>query len=57
MLVTTLILSLANSLTKRDWEQCRGLHPLCPSDCLDIQDHVCGGKFKAKSPMFKLTEW
>ncbi|KAJ6221291.1 hypothetical protein RDWZM_007103 [Blomia tropicalis] len=29
------------SLTKSDWEVCRGLHPLCPEDCLDIQDPVC----------------
>jgi len=29
------------SLTQADWEKCRGNHPLCPSDCLDIQDPVC----------------
>ncbi|KAH9409749.1 Kazal type serine protease inhibitor, partial [Tyrophagus putrescentiae] len=29
------------SLTSVDWELCRGLHPLCPADCLDIQDPVC----------------
>ncbi|CAG2107283.1 unnamed protein product, partial [Medioppia subpectinata] len=29
------------SLTQVDWEHCRGRHPLCPSDCLDIQDPVC----------------
>ncbi|XP_054165068.1 uncharacterized protein LOC128962692 [Oppia nitens] len=35
------------SLTQEDWEHCRGRHPLCPSDCLDIQDPVCAedGKF------------
>lgn len=30
------------SLVSVDWEECRGQHPLCPSDCLDIQDPVCG---------------
>ncbi|KAH7642395.1 hypothetical protein HUG17_5440 [Dermatophagoides farinae] len=29
------------SLSVSDWEECRGLHPLCPADCLDIQDPVC----------------
>ncbi|KAH9424278.1 hypothetical protein DERP_004460 [Dermatophagoides pteronyssinus] len=29
------------SLNISDWEECRGLHPLCPADCLDIQDPVC----------------
>ncbi|KPM10015.1 Agrin-like protein 5 [Sarcoptes scabiei] len=30
------------SLEVADWENCRGLHPLCPADCLDIQDPICG---------------
>lgn len=34
------------SLTSVDWELCRGLHPLCPADCLDIQDPVCDANGK-----------
>lgn len=36
-----LMLKANCSLTSVDWELCRGLHPLCPADCLDIQDPVC----------------
>ncbi|CAG2170612.1 unnamed protein product [Oppiella nova] len=38
------ISSHSPGLTQADWEHCRGRHPLCPSDCLDIQDPVCAAK-------------
>ncbi|XP_023209934.1 four-domain proteases inhibitor-like [Centruroides sculpturatus] len=33
---------MTNNVSIADWETCRGLHPLCPLKCLEIQDPVCG---------------